>query len=300
MGRAINSVRPFHIRPFAFIGPALITAIILGGCGSPGKAGERKGLPPEGIPSGSHYVALGSSFAAGPRIPPALPTPCLRSGANYPHLLAAAMKLELTDVSCAGATILSLSKPSPGGIPAQTAAVTPSTRLVTVTVGGNDLSYAQDLTRCTAAAAVHRSCLHGGRLPSEGSQRLVAARTALTSLFAELHRLGPRARIVLVGYLAVLPADARPCPPSVPLEARDAKALGQLGNQLNLVMRQAAAAAQVAFLDVYTSSRDRSACALPAQRWVEGNQPASSAFRYHPNARGMAAVATLLGQFLKD
>src|SRR6185437_2428964 len=35
-----------------------------------------------------HYAALGSSFAAGPGISPIIDQPAIRSGRNYPHVLA--------------------------------------------------------------------------------------------------------------------------------------------------------------------------------------------------------------------
>ena len=52
-------------------------------------------------------VALGDSFAAGPLIPPQVderPWGCLRSSLNYAHQVAQALALELTDVTCSGAS----------------------------------------------------------------------------------------------------------------------------------------------------------------------------------------------------
>src|SRR5918998_3913984 len=48
------------------------------------------------------YTALGDSYTAGPLIPNQTGDPpgCLRSDRNYPHLVANALKLSLTDVSC--------------------------------------------------------------------------------------------------------------------------------------------------------------------------------------------------------
>ena len=53
------------------------------------------------------YAALGDSYASGALIPTpgsADPAGCVRSNRNYPHLVAAALHLVLTDVSCGGAT----------------------------------------------------------------------------------------------------------------------------------------------------------------------------------------------------
>ena len=48
------------------------------------------------------------------------------------------------------------------------------------------------------------------------------------------------------------------------------------------------------FVDTYTPSKGHDACATPERRWIEGAVPASPAFIYHPNARGMAAEAALI------
>lgn len=56
------------------------------------------------ISPGSTYVALGSSFAAGPGIKPVLHKAAQRSGRNYAHLVAEALELHLVDVTYSGAT----------------------------------------------------------------------------------------------------------------------------------------------------------------------------------------------------
>ena len=59
-----------------------------------------------GETSSGKYVAMGSSYAAGPKIPDAVPDQsCGRSTPNYAHLVAAAFGLDLTEVSCIGARI---------------------------------------------------------------------------------------------------------------------------------------------------------------------------------------------------
>src|SRR5262250_1331586 len=83
---------------------------------------------------GARYVALGSSFAAGPGIETQLGS-CSRSDHNYAHLVAAALELELTDVSCGGATTANILDTPQGGATPQLAAVGADTALVTVTIG---------------------------------------------------------------------------------------------------------------------------------------------------------------------
>src|ERR1700728_4596927 len=101
------------------------------------------------IPPGSRYVAMGSSFAAGPGLPtrvPGSPRRAGRSTGNYAHLLARALGLDLHDVTFSGVTTGDLLSPSATGQPAQLDAVTPDTALVTITAGGNDVGYVGRLT----------------------------------------------------------------------------------------------------------------------------------------------------------
>src|SRR3954467_6015379 len=51
-------------------------------------------------------VALGDSYASGPVIPPQTEQPwgCLRSSNNYAHQVARELDLDLTDVTCSGAS----------------------------------------------------------------------------------------------------------------------------------------------------------------------------------------------------
>jgi lysophospholipase L1-like esterase len=101
------------------------------------------------IAAGSRYVAMGSSFAARRRIPsrvPGSPRRAGRSTGNYAHHVARALGLDLHDVTYSGATTSDILHRSAAGQPAQLDAVTPATRLVTITAGGNDVGYLPRLT----------------------------------------------------------------------------------------------------------------------------------------------------------
>src|ERR1700722_12018912 len=101
------------------------------------------------VPAGSRYVAMGSSFGAGPGLTPRAPGSPRRAGrsaGNYAHLVAGALGLDLRDVTYSGATTSALLQSSAAGQPAQLDAVTPDTRLVTITAGGNDVGYLPRLT----------------------------------------------------------------------------------------------------------------------------------------------------------
>ena len=94
---------------------------------------------------------------------------------NYARLLAQKRGLALTDVSCSGATARQVLEGGPFGRPSQVDALHPETMLVTLTAGGNDVSYIRNLlawsrqdnaatdTTSLASAAVQACVGRGGR-----------------------------------------------------------------------------------------------------------------------------------------
>src|SRR3954451_12771923 len=92
------------------------------------------------------YVALGDSYAAGPIIPLQIqPYGCLKSDHNYAHLAAPQLgQPAFRDASCSGARTEDTTPPqgaSPAPNPPQFDALDADTRIVTFTIGGNDIGF---------------------------------------------------------------------------------------------------------------------------------------------------------------
>lgn len=241
------------------------------------------------------YVAMGSSYAAGIAIGPLAPdTPkrCGRTENNYPHLLAMRAHLDLVDVSCSGATtdhILS----NWNELPPQLDSVTSDTRLVTVTIGGNDVNYVRDLMRAVCAKA--------GAEPTTGCPPAQATTEAtwtaleknMRLIAREVHRLTPKSRLVFVEYLRVIPED-RTCA-SLPLSP------AQLAQGRATIRRLVSLTAKVArqegayLLPASTLSKGHETCS--SEPWAQG-YPAQ-AVGWHPTAAGHAAVADKLAQLVR-
>jgi lysophospholipase L1-like esterase len=173
--------------------------------------------------AGLAYVALGDSYAAGYGLTPKTGKPvagCGQSSSDYPHLVAKALQLRLTDVTCAGAVTANVvSTPQKFGsgpaAPPQSAKLGAKTRVVTITIGGNDLGFVEAMKACVALTA-HGPILTTGRLSCEASfvksgvdslaKRLrdtVDPRLAQT--FAAVKANAPNAKVFVVSYLAVMP-----------------------------------------------------------------------------------------------
>lgn len=172
--------------------------------------------------AGLEYVALGDSYAAGYGILPSTGSPvvgCDQSTSNYPHLTAAELGLTLTDVTCSGAetgNVTTIAQVTYNGTaPIQLTALGPTTNIVTLTIGGNDLGFVDILTNCAYAAllggvvAGTPNC--AGFYAPGGVDSLAAAitgpvSTALDNTLAAIALAAPSAKIFVVGYPALTPS----------------------------------------------------------------------------------------------
>ena len=104
---------------------------------------------------------MGSSYAAGPDLgqpKPDMPKRCSRDFGSYPSLLAERLKLNLVDATCSGATTAHVLG-SWNELPPQINALTPETKLVTITIGGNDINYVRNLYVATCdSVKMQRVC----------------------------------------------------------------------------------------------------------------------------------------------
>ena len=251
--------------------------------------------------SGSEYVALGSSFAAGlglgPRAPGS-PLVCQRSVNGYPQQLARIMRLSLTDMTCSGATVRHVLRGGQVFLGPQIDAIGPDTRLVTITAGGNDVGYVGDLT---AMAFRRRGGVVGfllgrfwkGAKPIE-ERPFDRLYRDLVSTLSEIRRRAPNARVVVVTYPEILPQDGD-CQ-SIGIDAPGAAAMRPVGVRLAEVTREAAKQAGATVVDMAALSAGHDACS--AVPWVNGSAPEHGA-PFHPTLSGAQATAEQIARVLE-
>jgi lysophospholipase L1-like esterase len=254
--------------------------------------------------SGDEYVALGSSFAAGPGITkPAVDglRGCEQSQDNYARQLAARRSLKLIDRSCGGATTEHVLRQGFRGHPPQVESVTRRTKLVSVTIGGNDVGYMANLFGWSCSnlppAQPERPC---PAAPGVEDAKFAALAANMRALVATIRQQAPKARIVFVDYVTVLPPPSEGCAVT-PLKS-DQIAVGRA-----LAKRLAALTAAVArdtgadLIAASTLSQDHHACA--ARPWANG-LPANYRYGapgpapYHPRIEAMSAIAGALQEIL--
>jgi lysophospholipase L1-like esterase len=260
-------------------------------------------------PAAFTYVALGDSYTSGPSVPsplgpgttPSAPPSCLRSSGNYPSLTARALGLELTDVSCAGATTGDLTGPQGPGIPPQLSALRPSTSVVTVGIGGNDLGFSSIVTDCAAATPwgatkVGWSCAR--HYDTDGTDALapVLQRVAngVATVLDDIRARAHRAQVFVIGYPQIVPPTGSGCWPRLPFSAADTTFLRGVESALDSTLAHAAAAAGDHYVDMATPSAAHNACTSHTTRWVEPLLASRHTFPVHPSAAGMAGMASVL------
>lgn len=256
-------------------------------------------------PQDANYVAMGSSFAAGPGIDHRVagsPPACARSDGNYAERLARMRGLRLVDVSCSGAVTANLLDTSQAGQPPEVDAVTASTSLVTITIGGNDVNYLGDLFSASCIAAPERlpPSMHGHRCTLWSPAKVEHGFDALPGQF---HRIvqgirarSPDARIVFVDYIDILPPMGQ-CAAIAPLSPADLARTRALAARLATAIADAAKAEHVMLVSAAQATKGHDVCA--ADPWVHGFQfaPAASDWApaiYHPTAPAMQAIAEAL------
>lgn len=246
----------------------------------------------------TEYVALGDSYVAGPGIPrqSGLPAGCARSDNDYPSIVRASLHPErFHDVSCSGATTANLTgaQPVPGGSnPAQTGALTASTDLVTVGIGGNDIGFGQIIITCgklSSSRPLGAACRdHYRQSGADGlTARIDATAAKIDAVLAVIREKSPHARVLLVGYPVILPDSGPGCYPVVPFSPGDVAWLRETEKGLNAMLAERAEHGGVEFVDTYGPSIGHDVCQVPGRKWVEGLLPTSPAAPAHPNALGM-------------
>lgn len=246
----------------------------------------------QAFPPGSIYVAMGSSFASGPGVTRAAegsPQRCGRSNDNYAHQLARIRQLLLIDVTCGGATTTFLLGPWEE-LPPQLDALTPDTRLVTITIGGNDLGYMSSLFRASCA---QQPC-PAIAMPSEQAYAELAAR--MDQVIATIRQRAPEARIVFVDYAHVLPSQGV-CA-ATPMAEAQADIAREIARRLIALTAEAAARNNTDLLQASRLSEGHDACA--ATPWMNGstNPTPLDGVAYHLKLEGMTAIAEALDAML--
>jgi lysophospholipase L1-like esterase len=281
------------------VGVALAALVASTAAGPPAHSDERAPEPYE-------WAAMGDSYTAGLFVGeplPALGDPdrdgCDRASGSYPGLVARRLDgVELTDVSCGGATIehiagvgqvpVSPVEPPAEGWPAvapqiERAGLDADTDVVTIGIGGNSVPTGEVLQQCLSLGlgldTEHRSCEEYYTHPPAGvadmAERLERIEGEYAAMLRAVREAAPNAEVIAVGYPAVLPRDSRDCRfldirEVFSVGHRDIRWVGGLVETLNRIAEEATEAQGGRFVDVNATSLGHDACQDPGTKWIEG------------------------------
>ncbi|MFM9443865.1 SGNH/GDSL hydrolase family protein [Streptomyces acidiscabies] len=260
-------------------------------------------------PDPYEWAALGDSYTAGvfvgdpqPALGDATRDGCDRTSDAYPGVVERELTefppgrpVHLTNVSCGAATIADIAKEkqtpiSPvqapeGGWPEVDPQITranlnDTTDVVTIGVGGNSLPFGGMLLKCLETGMVGKSCREYYTNPPEGEEsvqdKLARVQDEYIEMLAQVHQAAPHAKVITVGYPAVLPEQGSEC---------NRLSLTELGSithadvdwlredvlkQLNSTIQRVSNLFGDRYLDVYSSSVGHDACQPAGTKWVEG------------------------------
>ncbi|MFE2462836.1 SGNH/GDSL hydrolase family protein [Streptomyces sp. NPDC059402] len=249
-------------------------------------------------PATLDYVALGDSYSAGSGVLPVDLTNllCLRSTANYPHVIAEATGARLKDVTCGAARTADFTQAQHPGVAPQLDALGTGTDLVTLTIGGNDNNtFINAITACGTAGVL------GGGQGSPCKDKYgtsfedeIEANTypALKTALRDVRARAPHARVAALGYPWITPATADPsCFLKLPVAAGDVPYLRDIQAHLNDAVRRAAEETGATYVDFSEVSDGHDACEAPGTRWIEPLLFGTNLVPVHPNALGERRMA---------
>lgn len=231
------------------------------------------------------YVALGDSFSSGTGTRDKVDD-CYRSPHGYPQLVADAEGLDLDYQACQGAVIEDVRAQ-------QLSALSSETDLVTMTIGGNDLGYADVITQCALPGWL-------SRCDALIDEALTELHTSLPgrydTLLGEISDLAPSADVRIAGYPRMF--NGTDCNAGTFFSEAEMIRLNDAADQLSGVIADRTAAAGFTYVDVIEAFDGHAVCDDP--EWINGlSWPIEES--YHPNRAGNTAYAALIrGQAAPD
>jgi lysophospholipase L1-like esterase len=221
------------------------------------------------------YVALGDSYASGVGADNYTTESgaCQRSTNAYPALYAANVQpASYRSVACSGATTSDV-------INSQLSALSSTTSLVSVTIGGNDVGFSSIMTTCVLQGETQ--CVAAVQTAENNARSILPGR--LANVYNGIKSRSPSARVIVVGYpvfyqLGTLCAG---------LSATSRAKINEGINLVDDITRTAAASAGVTFADVRSIFVGHQLCSY-GTKWLHALNYLNIGVSYHPTAAGQS------------
>lgn len=221
------------------------------------------------------YVALGDSYASGVGAGSYTSESgaCKRSNNAYPALYNANVRpASYRSVACSGATTTDV-------INNQLSALSSTTTLVSITIGGNDVGFANIMTTCVLYG--ESECIAAVQAAENKARAELPAK--LANVYNGIKNRAPSARVVVVGY----PVFYQLGTVCVGLTANSRAKINEGINLLDDIIKNAATAAGFTFADVRSIFVGHQLCSY-GEKWLHALNFLDIGVSYHPTAAGQA------------
>jgi lysophospholipase L1-like esterase len=292
-------------------------------------------IPPIDLGQAGTYVAIGDSYSAGEGLPVydagtgdlGEGDRCHRSSYAYPRLLPFVYTTTLVHRACSGAVVQNVfatiqshdhtpdfqgHQIEPGSdTPDAPATLTDDVRLITITMGGNDLRFADMLVFC----ARHSVCTDdafagtGKTLTEWAADSLDHIQTSLSEMYSLLRSRAPEgARILVLGYPGLFP-ERVPSFFSDPVcnevfrvwGQGERDAIREWNVELDQKIKAASIDSGVEYVDVYSFFVQHETCGS-AGAWIKFVGDPSHVERdgwFHPTRAGQYMMARIVACYLQ-
>ncbi len=257
-------------RTLTRIGTVVATAAVL-------VAGMIAAGSPAGAAAGTNYVALGDSYSSGVGSGSYISSSgsCLRSTKAYSQLWATAhAPATYVSVACSGATTSTVAS-------SQLSALSTSTTLISITVGGNDVGFATVMQDCVLYGTT--TCVNEVNAAESQAKSILPGR--LGSLYTSIRGRSPSAQVVVLSYPRFYDTSVWYC---IGLSSTSRKKINEGADVLDGVIQSAAAAAGFTFADVRSRFAAGHEICDGSNSWLHSVEWSNLVESYHPTANGQA------------
>ncbi|MGX1809438.1 SGNH/GDSL hydrolase family protein [Nocardia sp. NPDC055321] len=235
--------------------------------------------------AGTEYVSLGDSFiSVGSYLTTSMNSECAQATDDVGHLVAAQMPgVGFTDLACGGTPADLVEKSA--------AALSPATRYISISTGGNNDDFYMGLLQNCFTTAVN--CTPQFRQDAEAKLDRLGA--SLDNAYGAVRAKAPNAKVVVVGYLRLLPERSAGCIIDLTM-GQDVVDFGnRIQQRLNDEVSRAAERAGFIMVNKWQDGHN-SVCAPDGHRYVSitGIAPGDEALAYHPTIAGRRYIAGLV------
>jgi hypothetical protein len=181
--------------------------------------------------------------------------------------------------------------------PPQFGALSSSTSIVSIGIGGNDHNlFSGALVDCGIADAldflnVGSPCkvVYGNTFAND----IASDANTISATIQGIHSRSAIAKVFVVGYPDILPQTGH-CYPSMPFTTGDTAYLNALEKSLNAMLQDEAIANGATFVDTFSQSIGHDACRSSSVRWVNPIIASGGGVSVHPNAAGASEMGAAL------